>query len=354
MRKWWGARSIQAKVGIAVVVLGLVAVVANGGRTSSPSGSPTATVVAAASSAASTIAAPPTPATTGVTVSGARTTTAPASSAPPATVTGCQARGPLPDPVCTPGAADPRVTQANIGSTICVSGYTTTVRPPVSYTDPLKVQQMQEYGFTGTIADFEEDHLIALEIGGDPRDPHNLWPEPRTTSPGASQKDTLENRLHADVCAGRISLAEAQREIATDWVAAAGLSAVTPAPTAPATSPPTSPPVTPAPTATSAATPPPATTPPPAAFSVTITASQYGSLGAVTAAGASCTARALLPSGSYSGAQGITVTKVADTYGAVSWTYTRVSSTTPGTGTHTVTCTLNGQTMSASASFTVP
>ncbi len=78
---------------------------------------------------------------------------------------------------------------------------------------------MKAYGFTGSTADYEEDHLIALELGGDPRDAHNLWPEPRTTSPGASQKDTLENRLHADVCAGRISLAEAQREIATDWVA---------------------------------------------------------------------------------------------------------------------------------------
>ena len=36
----------------------------------------------------------------------------------------------LPDPVCTPGAADPAVTQDNIDSTICTSGYTATVRPP--------------------------------------------------------------------------------------------------------------------------------------------------------------------------------------------------------------------------------
>jgi hypothetical protein len=48
------------------------------------------------------------------------------------------------------------------------------------------------------------------------------------------------------------------------------------------------------------------------------------------------------------------VTKVADLYGAVSWTYTTVSSTKPGTGTHTVTCTFNGQTTSAAASFSVP
>src|ERR1700687_1954524 len=44
----------------------------------------------------------------------------------------------LPDPKCTPGAVDPSVTQDNIDSTICVSGYTKTVRPPVSVTEPQK------------------------------------------------------------------------------------------------------------------------------------------------------------------------------------------------------------------------
>ena len=138
-----------------------------------------------------------------------------------ATPTSCSARGVLPDPVCTPGAADPRVTQATIGSTICVSGYTTTVRPPATYTNALKIDQMKAYGFTGAPSDYEEDHLIPLEVGGDPRDPRNLWPEPRRSIGGrAEDKDTVENALHADVCAGRISLAEAQRRIATDWTTA--------------------------------------------------------------------------------------------------------------------------------------
>ena len=40
--------------------------------------------------------------------------------------------GRLPDRRCTPGAIDPAVTQADIQSTICVTGYADTVRPPVA------------------------------------------------------------------------------------------------------------------------------------------------------------------------------------------------------------------------------
>jgi hypothetical protein len=129
----------------------------------------------------------------------------------------CAYRTILPDPICTPGAADPRVTQDNIQQTICVSGYTKTVRPSVSYTDNLKKQQMLEYGDTDSPSNYEEDHLIPLEVGGNPTDPKNLWPEPRTGSPNASDKDGFENYLHRQVCDGQMTLQEAQREAATGW-----------------------------------------------------------------------------------------------------------------------------------------
>ncbi len=132
----------------------------------------------------------------------------------------CHLTGALPDAACTPGAANPEVTQATISRTICVSGYSTRIRPPASYTDQLKIQQMRAYGLTGTTADYEEDHLIPLEVGGDPRDPRNLWPEPRGGEPNAGEKDRFENYLHAQVCSGRMMLVDAQRAIATDWVSA--------------------------------------------------------------------------------------------------------------------------------------
>jgi hypothetical protein len=69
---------------------------------------------------------------------------------------------PLPDPHCTPGAVNPAVTQATIGSTICRSGYKATIRPPVSVTDRLKREQIAAYGDADTRSrDYEEDHLLS-------------------------------------------------------------------------------------------------------------------------------------------------------------------------------------------------
>ena len=142
------------------------------------------------------------------------------SSAPPGLPTTTIRTG-LPDPAVTAGAIDPRVTQANIDSTICVSGYTQTVRPPASYTDHLKIQQMAAAHLPGPTSAYEEDHLIALEIGGNPTDPRNLFPEPRTGPPGttAADKDKVENAAHRAVCARTMSLAAVQRGMATDWIA---------------------------------------------------------------------------------------------------------------------------------------
>ena len=132
----------------------------------------------------------------------------------------CVALNGLPDASCTPGAVDPSVTQSNIQQTICVPGYTAKVRPPTSFTDRLKVMLMAAYNLTGQpLANFELDHLIPLELGGAPRDAANLWPEPWTGSGNARQKDVIENFLHDQVCRGTTTLADSQRQIATDWSA---------------------------------------------------------------------------------------------------------------------------------------
>jgi len=112
------------------------------------------------------------------------------------------------DPVRTPGVLNPDVTQATIGTTICVQGWTRTVRPPTEYTNALKLRQMRAYGETGPLSEFQEDHLISLELGGHPTDPRNLWPEPY---PRAAQVDAIENELNAQVCGGSLTLAQAQQ-----------------------------------------------------------------------------------------------------------------------------------------------
>jgi hypothetical protein len=73
--------------------------------------------------------------------------------------------------------------------------------------------------------DFEEDHLIPLELGGSPMDSRNLWPEHWADPEGAHTKDRLEDDLHRRVCLPRgepgwISLTEAQDAIATNWIVA--------------------------------------------------------------------------------------------------------------------------------------
>jgi hypothetical protein len=123
-----------------------------------------------------------------------------------------------PDPACTPGALNPAVTQGTIDHTICVEGWTDTVRPPESVTEQEKAASMAAYGDSGPMSGYEYDHFVPLELGGATNDPRNLWPEP-----GASPnpKDTVEDELRGEVCDGRLSLARAQREIVTNWVALA-------------------------------------------------------------------------------------------------------------------------------------
>ena len=111
------------------------------------------------------------------------------------------------DPRRTPGVLNPDVTQATIRTTICVTGWTRTVRPPTDYTNALKLKQLRAYGLRGPPSAYQEDHLISLELGGDPTDPRNLWPEPY---PRAAKVDTIENELNAQVCSGALTLMEAQ------------------------------------------------------------------------------------------------------------------------------------------------
>jgi hypothetical protein len=122
----------------------------------------------------------------------------------------------MPDPRCTPGAVNPAVTQATIGRTICMSGYSETIRPSESITEPEKLASMAAYGYANrSPSDFEYDHLVSLELGGAVNDPRNLWPE---FGASPNPKDSVENALRRMVCAGQIPLVQAQHDIATDWL----------------------------------------------------------------------------------------------------------------------------------------
>lgn len=120
-------------------------------------------------------------------------------------------------PAMAPGAINPAVTQDNLHSTVCVPNWTKTVRPAASYTNRLKLQQMAALGLTGSPRQWEEDHRVPLSAGGHPTNPANLWPESWTGVRGARAKDRLEDAVHRDLCAGRITLDAARAIFLGDW-----------------------------------------------------------------------------------------------------------------------------------------
>lgn len=124
---------------------------------------------------------------------------------------GCRVRGALPDPECSPGAVFAGVTKEQI----CTPGYAKSVRNvPTS----LKNKVYAAYGITARKpGEYEMDHIVSLELGGS-NDIANLYPQAAEPRPGFHEKDRFENYLHDQVCKGAISLDEAQRRIASDWL----------------------------------------------------------------------------------------------------------------------------------------
>jgi hypothetical protein len=162
---------------------------------------------------------------------------------------------PAPDPALTPGAVFPGVAAAQV----CVAGYSTGVRDVPSSE---KLAVYAEYHQADTPGAFEVDHLISLELGGS-NAITNLWPEPYNSAYGAHQKDKVENLLHDRVCAGALSLGDAQVAIATHWwtfLPDAGVAVPSSSPAPTATPPP---PGSPQPTEPLAAPPTPTSTPAP-------------------------------------------------------------------------------------------
>lgn len=118
----------------------------------------------------------------------------------------------LPDARLTPG-----VTRPVTASQICFAGGPTEEKPPIA----LQRAVFHEYGMDGAPArDYEVDHLITPALGGTD-DIGNLWPEPyASTEWNAHVKDELEDHLHSLVCDGKLDLATAQRDMASNWILA--------------------------------------------------------------------------------------------------------------------------------------
>jgi hypothetical protein len=128
-----------------------------------------------------------------------------------------------PDWTLTPGSIDPSLTPEYICS------HSTSERRSVNTALKKKVFAAYNVPFEDR-ANYEVDHFIPLALGGvntcTDVPTCNLWPEPHQKSfaeiaPwGSETKDRLELRLYKMMCAGEISLHDAQVAISTDWEAA--------------------------------------------------------------------------------------------------------------------------------------
>jgi hypothetical protein len=125
----------------------------------------------------------------------------------------------VPDPLARPQRAlTPGTVRTVAARDVCLSEPSADLREA-----PKRLQRrvFEEYGMPNARAElYEVDYLITPELGG-AADLRNLWPEPYSdTVWNARVKDALEDRLHSMVCAGKLDLATAQREISTDWITA--------------------------------------------------------------------------------------------------------------------------------------
>jgi len=119
------------------------------------------------------------------------------------------------------GAFNPDVRQETIGETICVPGYTKTVQPSTNFTHGVKQLLLKRAGRDRAQAfEYELDYIIPLGLGGHPRKLENLELQLRKGESGVKHKHRIEAKLQCLVCSGQVTLADAQREILTDWQAA--------------------------------------------------------------------------------------------------------------------------------------
>lgn len=131
----------------------------------------------------------------------------------------CSTTPPAPPTVVIPTEVlNPDVRPETIDQTICVAGYTASVRPATSYTNGVKLKLLRESGADAANASkYGLDHIVPLAVGGHPRNLKNLMLQPWDGDDGAKKKDRLEKRLQQLVCSKQLSLRDAQAAIYGDW-----------------------------------------------------------------------------------------------------------------------------------------
>jgi hypothetical protein len=139
-------------------------------------------------------------------------------------VAGCDREAPEPTPpVVTVGSVGsvgyprPGVTPGGVLTTrttdVCTPGWASKHRRGLSAKQ--KTTVLKAYGYPTSQKVAEWDHLVSLELGGG-NGVRNIWPQ--VDHAQDQRKDRLENTLHQQVCAGQLTLTQAQVEIRQFWL----------------------------------------------------------------------------------------------------------------------------------------
>lgn len=113
---------------------------------------------------------------------------------------------------------DARVTQESVTETICRPGYADTVAPPFDEAMAQKDRLLAARGIDSSdgVA-YALDRRVPILLGGSPDAAANFDLLPWGGHAGERRKSLLTVRLKRCVCAGRISLAQAQAAISGNW-----------------------------------------------------------------------------------------------------------------------------------------
>jgi hypothetical protein len=114
--------------------------------------------------------------------------------------------GKLPNRTLSPGEVGTTDT-----AVFCHPGYSSAERK--KETQSIKNQVYALYGLTGNHSEYVVDHVVPLEVGGK-SSVKNSFPQKH---PYDKSKDSLEDKLHTLVCAGKYPVKSAQQSIATNW-----------------------------------------------------------------------------------------------------------------------------------------
>ncbi|WP_233884728.1 hypothetical protein [Paraburkholderia flagellata] len=118
-----------------------------------------------------------------------------------------------------PRLLDTRVTQESVTDTICRPGYADTVAPPFDQTMALKDRMLAARGIDSDEGvGYALDRHVPIVLGGSPDATANFDLIPWGGHAGERRKSLLTVRLKRCVCAGRMTLAEAQAAITGNWV----------------------------------------------------------------------------------------------------------------------------------------